>query len=57
MADITVNVRRSFLSDKNEAMLNKLLEGDFQRRMGSTLSDTERDRLKRTVDYYMDQVF
>ena len=57
MADITVNARRSFLSDKNEAMLNKLLEGDFQRRMGSTLSDTERDRLKRTVDYYMDQVF
>ena len=57
MADITVNARRSFLSDKNEAMLNKLLEGDFQRRMGSNLSDTERDRLKRTVDYYMEQVF
>lgn len=57
MADITVNARKSFFSGKNEQMLNKLLEGDFQRRTGSALSETEKVRLKKTVDYYMDQVY
>ena len=57
MADITVNARKSFFSGKNEQMLNKLLESDFQRRTGSALSETERVRLKKTVDYYMEQVY
>ena len=57
MADITVNARKSFFSGKNEQMLNKLLESDFQRRTGSALSETEKVRLKKTVDYYMEQVY
>lgn len=57
MADITVNARRSFFSQKNEMMLDKLLTDDFQRRQGSALSSKEATRLKNTVEYYMKQVY
>jgi hypothetical protein len=38
-------------------MLDKLLTDDFQRRLGTTLSDKEATRLNNTVGYYMKQVY
>ena len=57
MADITVNARNTFFSKRNEAMLDKLLADDFQRRLGTSLSDKEATRLNNTVGYYMKQVY
>ena len=57
MADITVNARNTFFSQRNENMLDKLLTDDFQRRLGTTLSDKEATRLNNTVGYYMKQVY
>jgi hypothetical protein len=57
MADITVNARNTFFSKRNEAMLDKLLADDFQRRLGTSLSEKESARLNNTVGYYMKQVY
>ena len=57
MADITVNAKSTFFSQRNELMLDKLLTDDFQRRLGTSLSDKESSRLNNTVAYYMKQVY
>lgn len=57
MADIKVNSRNAFLGKKNEALLDKLLTDDFQRRLGTGLSAKESARLNNTVAYYMKQVY
>ena len=57
MADIKVNSRNAFLGKKNEALLDKLLTDDFQRRLGTGLSPKEGARLNNTVAYYMKQVY
>lgn len=44
-----------FLSDSNERMLDRLVYTDFQRRLGSDLSDKQKQRLVRTVRWYMEQ--
>jgi hypothetical protein len=44
-----------FLSDSNERMLGRLVYTDFQRRLGSDLSEKQKQRLVRTVRWYMDQ--
>ena len=56
MADIRVNGKDAFLGKKNEALLDKLLTDDFQRRLGTGLSPKETTRLNNTVAYYMKQV-
>ena len=57
MADITVNSKNAFLGKRNEALLDKLLTDDFQRRLGTDLSDKETARLHNTVSYYMKEVY
>lgn len=57
MADIRVNNRDAFFGKKNEALLDKLLTDDFQRRLGTSLSPKETARLNNTVAYYMDKVY
>jgi hypothetical protein len=48
--------RPDFMNDDNESMLNRIMVKDFQRRIGGNLNGTQRDRLERTVRYYMKQV-
>jgi hypothetical protein len=57
MADIRVNSKDAFFGKKNEALLDKLLTDDFQRRLGTGLSPRETSRLNNTVEYYMKQVY
>ena len=57
MADITVNSKNAFFGKRNEALLDKLLADDFQRRLGTALSDKETARLNNTVVYYMKEVY
>ena len=45
-----------FLSNQNEAMLGNLVYKDFQRRIGSDLSEKQKQRLARTVRHYMTEV-
>ncbi len=45
-----------FLSAQNESMLDRLVYQDFQRRLGSDLSDKQKQRLLRTVRHYMNEV-
>ena len=45
-----------FFSSKNEAMLDRLLDTDFQRRTGGDLSDRQKQRLAKTVRHYMKEV-
>lgn len=44
------------MNDDNESMLNRIMLKDFQRRIGSNLNVKQRDRLGRTVRYYMKEV-
>ena len=57
MADIRVNSKDAFFGKKNEALLDKLLTDDFQRRLGTGLSPRETSRLNNTVAYYMKEVY
>lgn len=47
----------SFFSQRNEAMLDKLLYQDFQRRLGGDLNEKQKERLVKTVRHYMDEVY
>ena len=47
----------SFFSQRNEAMLDRLLYQDFQRRIGGDLSEKQKERLVKTVRHYMDEVY
>jgi hypothetical protein len=57
MADLQPNTKDVFFSKKNEDMLQRLLFTDVQRRTGSSLNDTQRTRLQKTVDHYMGAVY
>jgi hypothetical protein len=46
----------SFLGSQNEAMLERLLYQDMQRRVGNDLSEKQRERLVKTVRHYMREV-
>jgi len=54
---VSQNSRDVFFSPKNEAMLDRLLYTDFQRRVGGDLSDKQKERLVRTVRHYMNEVY
>ena len=45
-----------FLSAQNESMLDRLVYTDFQRRVGSDLTEKQKQRLVRTVRHYMNEV-
>lgn len=57
MADIQPNTRDVFFSQKNEAMLERLLNTDFQRRLGGDLNDKQEVRLRKTVEHYMKEIY
>jgi len=46
-----------FFSSQNEAMLDRLLYNDFQRRVGSDLNVKQKERLVKTVRHYMAEVY
>ena len=46
-----------FFSDKNEAMLDRLVYSDFQRRTSSDLNDVQKTRLVKTVKHYMKEIY
>ena len=46
-----------FFSSQNEAMLDRLLYNDFQRRTGSDLNTKQKERLVKTVRHYMGEVY
>ena len=46
-----------FFSPQNEAMLDRLLYNDFQRRIGGDLSEKQKERLVKTVRHYMNEVY
>lgn len=46
-----------FLSSRNETMIARLLNTDFQRRIGGDLSEKQKERLGKTVKHYMNEVY
>lgn len=51
------NTQAQFFTPKNEAMLDRLLNADFQRRIGGDLNDKQQQRLVKTVKHYMTEVY
>jgi hypothetical protein len=49
-------VVESFMGPQNESMLDKLLYQDMQRRLGSDLTEKQKERLVKTVRHYMQEV-
>lgn len=59
MTDIRpgTNTQDPFFNPKNEAMLDRLLNADFQRRTGGDLTEKQQQRLVKTVKHYMTEVY
>lgn len=59
MSDLNpgASTQAQFFNAKNEAMLDRLLYNDFQRRIGGDLSERQRQRLQKTVRHYMTEVY
>jgi hypothetical protein len=51
------NTQAQFFAKNNEVMLDRLLNADFQRRIGGDLSDKQRQRLDKTVKHYMTEAY
>jgi len=50
-------VKAAFYSQKNRTTLQQIVVTDFQRRQGQQLNDRQIDRLERTLDHYVEQVY
>ncbi len=57
MADLQPTVKDAFFSPKNEAMLQRLLNQEIQRRIGGDLGEKQVARLNKTVHHYMGEVY
>jgi len=59
MTDIRpgTSTQSQFFSTKNEVMIERLLNTDFQRRIGGELTDKQKERLNKTVKHYMTEVY
>ena len=57
MADLQPSVKDAFFSAKNEAMLQRLLNTDVQRRIGGEMNEKQVTRLNKTIHHYMGEVF
>ena len=59
MTDIRpgTSTQSQFFTKGNEAMLDRLLNGDFQRRIGGELTEKQKERLNKTVKHYMTEVY
>jgi hypothetical protein len=51
------NTKAAFFSQKNRATLEQIIVTDFQRRNGTQLNQRQIDRLERTLDHYVEQVY
>lgn len=51
------NTQAQFFNAKNEAMLDRLLNSDFQRRTGGDLNEKQHKRLVKTVKHYMTEIY
>jgi len=49
--------RRVFFSDQNETMLYGMLSNNFQKQLGSQLTEKQTSRLERALEHYMGEVF
>ena len=52
----TQRQQTTFLSEQNEMKLDRIVYQDFQRRLGSDLTEKQKQRLVRTVRHYMGEV-
>lgn len=50
-------VRNVFFSEKNYVTLQTVLVQDFEQRNGAPLNDSQMDRLSKTLDHYLKQVY
>jgi hypothetical protein len=50
-------VKAAFYSQKNRSTLQQIVVTDFQRRQGQQLNERQMDRLERTLDHYVEQVY
>lgn len=59
MTDIRpgTSTQSQFFSPKNEIMMSRLLNSDFQRRIGGDLTDKQKERLNKTVKHYMTEIY
>jgi hypothetical protein len=57
MADLQPNKKDVFFSKKNEGMIQRLLNNDFQRRIGGELNEKQQSRLVKTVNHYMQEIY
>ena len=59
MSDIRpgANTQAQFFAKNNEVMLDRLLNADFQRRIGGDLTEKQRERLDKTVRHYMTEAY
>lgn len=59
MTDIKprTDVQAQFFNPINETMLDRLLNTDFQRRIGGSLNQKQQQRLVKTVRHYMTEVY
>lgn len=59
MTDIKprTGVQAQFFNPMNETMLDRLLNTDFQRRIGGNLNEKQQQRLVKTVRHYMTEVY
>jgi hypothetical protein len=57
MAEIKATQKDVFFSQRNESMIQRLLNTDFQRRVGTELTDKQSVRLSKTIKHYMGEVY
>ena len=59
MADIRpgTSTQSQFFNPNNQTMIERLLNSDFQRRIGGDLNDKQKERLNKTVKHYMTEIY
>ena len=59
MADIRPGTsnQSQFFNPNNQTMIERLLNSDFQRRIGGDLTDKQKERLNKTVKHYMTEIY
>jgi len=59
MTDIRpgTSTQSQFFAKNNENMMERLLNSDFQRRIGGDLTDKQKERLNKTVKHYMTEIY
>jgi hypothetical protein len=59
MTDIRpgTSTQSQFFAKQNEFMMERLLNMDFQRRIGGELTDKQKERLNKTIKHYMTEVY